>query len=105
MESFQTSEEKNNFNQISTDFEKRNLTLNQYENLFGFSVEDLKDKSVLDIGAGSGDFVRELRESYGNTKSFAVDLDQDKIPQDRPEWYLISDGLNLPFADNTFDRK
>jgi ubiquinone/menaquinone biosynthesis C-methylase UbiE len=99
MESFKTEEYKEN----GIDAEKVDLTYSKYEKLFGFSVEDLKEKSVLDIGAGSGDFIRKLREQHGNTKSFAVDLNQSKIPQDRPEWYLISDGLKLPFADETFD--
>ncbi len=63
-------------------------------------------KSVLDVGAGLGILSQDLRD---NTDAFVVDVDfSTEVLQganDRASRAQVcSDGLTLPFADNTFDR-
>lgn len=73
----------------------------EYDDDFRFSSEDLS-KSILDVGASSGDFVRFLREEVGNKNAFGVELHPMWLPKD-PSGMIIANGLKLPFADESFE--
>lgn len=66
--------------------------------------DDLK-KPILDVGAGSGGFISYVREVLGNDSAYAVDI-TDKNNKDEAiisDGFIIADGFNLPFRDETFD--
>ena len=73
----------------------------RYIELFNLTEADL-DKSILDIGAGSGDFIQYLRQEKGNTEAYGVERFDDKIPPNL-EGMIAADGLYLPFKDDTFE--
>lgn len=76
---------------------------NSYQEDFNIPIEDLKTKSILDVGANEGKFVRYLREKLGNTKAIALEYQEIRTPEDRPEWWVVGSGLDLPFADESFE--
>ncbi len=76
--------------------------------------KDLREFSVLDVGAGSGEFLRLIartaRKQKRNAKLFGLELHPRSAraileeSRDFAEIKSISgDGLNLPFAENAFD--
>jgi ubiquinone/menaquinone biosynthesis C-methylase UbiE len=76
--------------------------------------EDLKEFSVLDVGAGSGELLRVTanfaRKQSRHAKLFGLDFNQISAEaifdesNDFKEIYAVrGDALNLPFADETFD--
>lgn len=75
-------------------------TFADYKEQLGLSEEDLKG-SVLDVGAGHGEFVQYLRENLGNKNAFGIDIHLPKITS--PEGMAVANGYKLPFADETFD--
>ena len=76
--------------------------------------ENIKDFSVLDVGAGSGELLRVIadfaRERNAKTKLFGLELNTRSAEatleesKDYPNIFSIrGDALKLPFADQTFD--
>ncbi len=76
--------------------------------------EDLKDFSVLDIGAGSGELLRTIarfaRRQKRNANLYGLELNErsaDSILQESKDFKEMNsvqaDALKLPFADNSFD--
>lgn len=77
-------------------------------------IEDLKEFSVLDVGAGSGELLREIakfsRKRIRKAKLFGLEyneLSANSIVSESKEFSEISsirgNGFSLPFADNSFD--
>jgi ubiquinone/menaquinone biosynthesis C-methylase UbiE len=75
---------------------------------------DLKEVSVLDVGAGSGELLREIakfgRKTTRKTKLFGLEYNQrsaESIILESKDFNEISavrgTGFSLPFADNSFD--
>jgi ubiquinone/menaquinone biosynthesis C-methylase UbiE len=82
--------------------------------LFEVEHQDLKEFSVLDVGAGSGELLRFVanfaRRQNRNVKLCGLDFNQFSaaaIREESKDFKEISvvraDALNLPFADNAFD--
>jgi ubiquinone/menaquinone biosynthesis C-methylase UbiE len=76
--------------------------------------EDLREFSVLDVGAGSGELLREIakfsRKQNRNAKLFGLEYNQrsaESINSESKDFHEISSvrgtGFSLPFADNSFD--
>lgn len=76
--------------------------------------QDLKEFSVLDVGAGSGEFLRTIakfaRKQKRNAKLFGLELNTrsaNAILEESKNFAEIksiqANALNLPFADNSFD--
>ncbi len=76
--------------------------------------EDLRKFSVLDVGAGSGEFLRTIagfaRKQNRKTNLFGLELNERSakaILEESKDFSEIesirSDALNLPFAENSFD--
>ncbi|MCF2135811.1 MAG: class I SAM-dependent methyltransferase [Candidatus Thorarchaeota archaeon] len=68
------------------------------------SLEELRgDRLILDVGAGGEGIVARL----GRSRVCAVDIRMDEIREarihDPPSQWLVADGRDLCFADNTFD--
>lgn len=63
-------------------------------------------KSLLDVGTGSGDFIKVLKVALPKTQITGVDPNPDSLTlarQNYPEFnFLEMSGENLDFADNTF---
>ena len=77
-------------------------------------TKDLREFSVLDVGAGSGELLREIagfaRKQNRKTRLCGLDLNEISAraifeeSKDYDEIHAIrGDGLNLPFADDAFD--
>jgi ubiquinone/menaquinone biosynthesis C-methylase UbiE len=75
---------------------------------------DLREFSVLDVGAGSGELLREIgkfaRKQKRKTKLFGLELNKrsaDAILEESKNYAEIksiqANALNLPFADKSFD--
>jgi len=62
--------------------------------------DDLQ-KPLLDVGAGEGKFVQYVREVLGNSEAIGVEAQEHKISG--KEGLIVSDGLELPFPDESFD--
>lgn len=83
----------------------------------GYTWEDLKDKTVLDLGAGSANFAAEA-EQHG-IKVFSVDENPSLMSRTQRKWtgwrwvdypqpeektrYVKARGQKFPFRDNIFD--
>jgi ubiquinone/menaquinone biosynthesis C-methylase UbiE len=76
--------------------------------------KDLREFSVLDVGAGSGELLREIakfaRKSNRNVKLIGLELNEisaNSIVAESREFNEVSairgNALQLPFADNSFD--
>lgn len=76
---------------------------NYYQRDFNIPTEDLRTKLVLDVGANDGQFIRYLRENLGNNKAVALEFQEIRIAKDRPEWWIVASGLDIPFADDSFE--
>jgi SAM-dependent methyltransferase len=76
-------------------------SFDRYVELFGLTNEDLA-KPLLDVGAGSGRFVRFLRDKLGNSHAYGVEKYAGKIVKDN-EGMVVADGFRLPFANDTFE--
>ena len=63
-------------------------------------------ESLLDVGSGSGDFIKVLKEALPKTKITGVDPNADSLAlarQNHPDCsFMEMIGENLKFADNTF---
>lgn len=75
-------------------------TVQHYLKDFPLTTEDLQ-KPLLDVGAGTGKFVRYLREVLGNDKVVGVEVYPQKIGA--TEGLVAADGFRLPFEDDTFE--
>jgi ubiquinone/menaquinone biosynthesis C-methylase UbiE len=82
--------------------------------LWEIEQKDLREFSVLDVGAGSGELLRQIAEfaGHGKRKATLAGLDLNEISaavikRDSGEFANIStirgDALELPLADNSFD--
>lgn len=67
------------------------------------SYADLSGATVLDVGAGPGFFIRELKRA--GARCVGVDLDIDEITAHGrpPAGYVVGDALRLPFDTGVFD--
>lgn len=89
---------------IERNFKIENLKREKIQemlNFFSLTETDLRGKSILDVGAGSGYFIEYLRNNLGNDKAFALDINNTR--DDHPEWFIESDIQNAPLADSSFD--
>ena len=77
-------------------------------------AKDLREFSVLDVGAGSGELLREIakfaRKGNRNTKLFGLEynaLSADSIRSESKDFSEINsirgNGFSIPFADNSID--
>lgn len=87
-----------------------NRDISDYIRLLGINIEDLKGKSVLDIGASYGKFQKECKEKHGID---VIALDPSYVHNGELKKYLEFTenrknkiaGINesLPFIQNSFD--
>lgn len=80
--------------------------MGRYFTKLGLTQEDLVNKSILDIGAGSGKFIGALKKS--GVSDFGISLDQhapreNHVSGDEKESFVVASAHALPFADNSFD--
>lgn len=75
----------------------------RYQHDFKIPIEDLKTKSLLDVATNTGEFVRYIRTQLGNHQAFALEKQENRVPLDRPEWYVVGNGTDIPFADESFE--
>lgn len=75
--------------------------------LSGIINIDFKDGSGLDIGCADGDLLFNLSKSVKMNNLVAIDMDHQKILSskgiNKDINHCVSDALNLPFSDGTFD--
>jgi len=74
----------------------------EYIDLLKLTDEDLS-KSLLDVGAGTGQFISFLRNELGNRNAYGVDDSKDKVFYGGQEGMVIGDGFKLPFSDGQFE--
>lgn len=71
----------------------------------GLTWDDLKGKTVLDLGAGLGAFARAAKERGVHVTSLEARPElwkhEGEPPTDLP--YVVADAAKLPFGDQTFD--
>lgn len=80
---------------------------NRFKQNINFSLEDLKDKVVLDVGCGMGRF-SEVTLKYGAKVvgidlSFAVDAAFKNMGDNRNIDFIQADVFRLPFKEDSFD--
>lgn len=89
-----------------------------YLNNSGISPESLQNKKILVVGAGGGNFEKDLKDAGFNIDCQIVNVDLQYDPKRKSNlWRLIlklprknyppnaiwADAKNLPFADNRYD--
>jgi ubiquinone/menaquinone biosynthesis C-methylase UbiE len=84
-------------NLVSENYEKEFL---EYMEYFSLTEEDLRG-SILDVGSGAGEFVKYIRNKFGNTHAFAVEKDESEF-SGVSDGLVVADAIHLPFADNAF---
>lgn len=64
-----------------------------------------KNVKVLDIGCGSGRFMKFLKEKYGLKKIVGIDISEGMVSKAKnsKEKVLLANAINLPFFKDTFD--
>lgn len=77
------------------------MTLEAYAEDFHLTEEELK-KPLLEVGAARGDFIKHIRETFGNTHAWGVDVYESKASK-YTEGMVVANGILLPFEDDTFD--
>ena len=73
----------------------------EYVDYFSLTDTDIH-KTILDVGTGKGDFIKYLRTVIGNTSAYGIESDEKVIPKNA-EGLIRATGLNIPFADETFE--
>jgi len=89
-------------------FTKTNLSKSRLEYILGFQVEKLKNKNILEIGAGAGRFTEILLKSKANvhvidaTKAVEYNYKNNKKISDKFN-IAQADLYNIPYKNNSFD--
>jgi 2-polyprenyl-3-methyl-5-hydroxy-6-metoxy-1,4-benzoquinol methylase len=89
-------------------FTKTNLSKSRLESILGFKVEKLKNKNVLEVGAGAGRFTEVLLKSKANvhiidaTKAVEYNYSNNKKISKKLR-IAQADLYNIPYRDNSFD--
>lgn len=81
--------------------EKEEKAFHDYMKDFSLNEEDLR-KPLLDVGAGSGNFIKYVRNKFGNSNAYGVEKEKFRLGDDS-DGMVVADGFDLPFADNTFE--
>lgn len=68
---------------------------------FPLTQEDLQ-KSLLDVGTGTGEFIKYMRDVLGNKNVIGVDYQRHKIDPNY-EGLIVANGMDLPFEEESFD--
>ena len=89
-------------------FTKTNLSKSRLEHILGFSVERLKHKNVLEIGAGAGRFTEILLKSKANVHVIdatkAVEYNYKNNKKVGVKFKIAqADLYNIPYKNNSFD--
>ena len=73
--------------------------------ILNFLISELKTKSILDIGCGSGYFINQLRFNCSDNCYYAFDIIKNKKINDYEEWlnFKLVDGMNYPEFDKKID--
>jgi len=97
------------------DFYNKNLTyfccLKKHEKGFYKNILDaidkfnleIKGKKVLDVGSGTGELLKILREKYGDYWGFGVDISEIGLKMHQYGKPVKADARKLPFRDKNFD--
>lgn len=78
-------------------------TLERYLKLLELQLEDLRGKTILDIGCAYADFAQGVKEANIDATVVSMDRDDDsdKIPDGLE--YVVADTQNIPLSNNRFD--
>lgn len=86
---------------VSNNKDQYQVAFENYQRIFSLSQDDLQ-KSILDVGAGSGKFIHYLRDSLGNKNAYGAEKSKFKI-EPGEEGMVIANGFELPFSDESFE--
>lgn len=68
---------------------------------FFFKEEELKEKTILDVGTGKGQTVLEMRNLGAN--AFGIDIFPYEEHAKNPQYFTIADAADTKFPDKSFD--
>jgi len=71
--------------------------------LLGEFKADLNFKQVLDIGSGTGQFLKLLKKRWSWIKAKGVEVSLIGVKMHPVGWGVRADAKNMPFGDNQFD--
>lgn len=88
-------------------FSKTDITQSRLERCLGFKIEGLKDKTVLEVGAGAGRFTELLVKGGGLIHSIdlsvAVEVNKENIGEAANYQIAQASVYDIPYPDNSFD--
>jgi len=86
---------------VNENLSREEKTFSEYMKDFSLTDEDLQ-KSILDVGAGDGSFIRYVRNKLRNKHAFGVEKNTKKENVES-DGMVFANGFEMPFADNTFE--
>jgi 2-polyprenyl-3-methyl-5-hydroxy-6-metoxy-1,4-benzoquinol methylase len=88
-------------------FNKSTISLDRLERCIGCKVEDLKNKTLLEVGCGAGRFTEHLVRSgafvHAVDLSVAVEVNKENVGNASNHIVAQANVYALPFAKNSFD--
>ena len=73
----------------------------QYYNAFELSDEILKNKKVLDVGCGTGEFIKYLHDTNTTTQAYGLDISTNNLILGKK--YFFHQDYNQDFRKHGFD--
>ncbi len=83
--------------------ESEKFTVEQYVDNLGISLHELKNKKVLDVGAGGGAFVRAAQMEGIDAVAFSLFIDNPQRVAETSTPFIVGTVTQMPFRDSAFD--
>lgn len=77
--------------------------LKEYLELFHLDLEDLKGKTILDLGSGQSTFAQEVKEKGIDAKVYSLDVDFGEVESQEDIERIRGVAQHMPFEEKSFD--
>lgn len=94
-----------NFSELDSEAKNEEGGYYRYLQELGLTTDEIRDKSILDVGSGSADFAAFAKKMDISARRYSVDVQDGQVnhPFRERERAVVADGMHLPFADGSMD--